>query len=241
MAFFNKTTAVLAMLSVSLLPSMALAQQASAAATMSTPTPNEFFQTVEIVRGLPLTMKQYTTLREDECIMGPTNLVAPMLEKLEKRGKLPCSEATFAKLDTINKSGSVLWLAMKVPGGIYVRTSDKGVNVSANRLVSGLYQFTSPDGRPIQSSDNYQMNGGAILGNTLGGLAQSFVGGPLTALTAGLMQRRNCCGQQQTPINNINYNLSNADSNSTAGSTVAITGGACLTCGPTPAQSATKP
>lgn len=227
-----KKLGTLTALSVALAPSLAMAQAAPAAATTTTPTAAEYFGTVEIVRGVQLLPAEYAEVRDNGCFIGPANLVAPLMQRLERRGEAACSRQMFDRLDTLNREGSTLFMVIRVADGLEHCVSTKGISLTNNRIRCATYSFDpNSDGRGRYASDNYSQSGGAVVAQTFSGMAQAFVGGPATALTAGLMQRRNCgngCGQQTAPINNVVYAVSNSDA--TAGSNVAITGtGACLT------------
>ncbi|MEN9920867.1 MAG: hypothetical protein RL538_760 [Candidatus Parcubacteria bacterium] len=226
-----KTIGLLTALATAIAPSLALAQTAPAVQSISgaNPTAAEYFGTIEIVRGVPLLPAEYAQVRDNGCFIGPANLVAPLMTKLDRRGEVPCSKAMFDKLDTVNKEGSTLFMVIRVGDGLEHCVSAKGISLTNNRIRCATYTFDpNSDGKGRYASDNYSQSGGAVVANTLSGLAQAFVGGPVTALTAGLMQRRNCCGNGGTPVNNVNYLFANSESNSEGNATVTSTG-ACLT------------
>ena len=229
-------TAILTALAPTLVAAQAAPQTTTTTTTTATPAPTatpqtaaQYFGTVEYVRGIQLRPEEYDAVRTDGCFIGPANLVAPLMARLDRRGEEACSRAMFDRLDTFNREGSTLFMVIRVGDGLEHCVSTKGISLTNNRIRCATYSFDpNSDGRGRYASDNYSQSGGAVVAQTFSGMAQAFVGGPATALTAGLMQRRNCCGQQTAPINNVVYAVSNSDA--TAGSNVAITGtGACLT------------
>jgi len=238
-----KAVASAAALSLVVSPIAASAQTASAAqtkaATVARPamytdnvdiSAREFFNLVEYVRGAPMSLKDYETLRDYSCVIGPSNLVERLQVRALEKGQM-CSKQMFDKLDGLNKEGTPLTISILSGGTMTVTKSIKGINVGQNYLQIETYSLAAnSDGKPLTVTYNYHANGGQYMAQMLSSLPGVVLGATLPQITAKVFS--NCNGDCQKGVINMVSVASNSASLAAVEQTTTVSTPQCGTTGP---------
>lgn len=187
---FKKLILIASLVLASLSGSMsAMAQQGPPAFDRS----NQFGLT-EVVPGIFLNANQKATLIEHGCLIGPTALVARILERVGNT----CDKQMFGKLAHVHKSGSSMWMLTVVPDGLELMRSVKGVNVSQNSIEMLVYPFKVYDhpyaGKPMRAAQSFNVNGAALKGQAAVGILTGMFNGTGAATIAAATNPCNRAG-----------------------------------------------
>jgi hypothetical protein len=183
--YLQKISGMLLASTIALVPAAAQPAPSGAQATQVLFDHSKEFNMVELVPGLSGTQEEFDTLKTKRCLMGPPNLVAPIIKKM---GTTTCDTKMFQKLGSVHKTGSLLWMLTVTPVGIKITLSDKAVNLGLNFQDGMIFPFkgyADPRiGMPLVRSQGNVAGGEStrtgIMGNVL---AAGSVGLGSTALS----------------------------------------------------------
>lgn len=125
----------------------------------------------KIAEGLWVSPKEWDTLLNYGCAVGPQGLVADFLAKMEEKGHTPCSPKWYGGLSKVNKEGTQLFSIRRSPSGYMVAESDKGINLTPNHGQWDKYTLDSRSiGRPVTTEGTASANGKMVMAEIAKGL-----------------------------------------------------------------------
>lgn len=197
----------------------------------------------KIAEGLWVSPKEWDTLLEYGCAVGPQGLVSDFLTRMADKGHTPCSPKWYGGLSKVNKEGTQLFSIRRSPSGYMVAESDKGINLTPNHGQWDKYTLDSRSiGRPVTTEGTASANGKMVLAEIVKGVT-SGAGSGLFATGLNKLLGDDCggncgsqfyiaggnavSGSQAGAVVDVDVRNANANANNVGGSGGCPTGTTC--------------